>query len=252
MLPSLELSCARYTFTDVSEVFLRQAEPRFARFARFMQYELLNIDADPRLQGFAAAQFDVAVATNVLHATPFMRNTLQNCTRILRSGGFLVVNEVLITGTFAQITFGMTDGWWLFSESCDPERTGQESPMLSWRQWQALLVDSGFDQSHCMQGDAFLRSLAVVVAQSTSPPNAESTAALSGGAHFITGGLGGLGLVAARLLIEDGAQQVVLSSRNDRVAPGRSSDWAWLAQCQRARVCERPSSQRLDMLNASD
>ncbi|EOD23044.1 hypothetical protein EMIHUDRAFT_61214, partial [Emiliania huxleyi CCMP1516] len=115
VLPSLELSCARYTFTDVSEVFLRQAEPRFARFARFLQYELLNIDADPRLQGFAAAQFDVAVATNVLHATPFIRHTLRNCRRLLRPGGLLLVNEALATSAFAQITFGLTDGWWLFA-----------------------------------------------------------------------------------------------------------------------------------------
>ena len=78
LLPVLDGSCRRYVFTDVSTVFLRQASVRFAAF-HFVEYALLNIDADPRLQGFARHQCDVIVATNVLHATPFMRNTLHNC-----------------------------------------------------------------------------------------------------------------------------------------------------------------------------
>ena len=41
---------------------------------------LLNIDADPRLQGLAPHQCDLVIATNVLHATLFMRTTLRNCT----------------------------------------------------------------------------------------------------------------------------------------------------------------------------
>ena len=56
VLPALQNACAQYLFTDVSEVFLLQAQQRFAEYAGFMRYELLNIDADPRLQGFALAQ----------------------------------------------------------------------------------------------------------------------------------------------------------------------------------------------------
>ena len=138
----MEGLCQRYVFTDVAEIFLRQARVRFAGFP-FLEYALLNIDADFRLQGFAPHQCDVIVATNVLHATPFMRNTMRNCSELLRTGGMVVVNEALVTNAFLQITFGMTDGWWLFSESRDSERIGQDSPLLSWRQWQALLIDSG-------------------------------------------------------------------------------------------------------------
>ena len=42
--------------------------------------------------------------------------------------------------------------------------------------------------------------------------------ALARGAYAITGGLGGLGLRAAALLVERGASQVVLASRSGRVA----------------------------------
>jgi SAM-dependent methyltransferase len=203
VLPILESACERYIFTDVSDVFLRKARVRFTDFP-FLEYTLLNIDADPRLQGFAPHQCDIIIATNVLHATPFMRNTLHNCEQLLRSGGMLVVNEALATAAFLQITFGMTDGWWLFGESRDPERVGQDSPLLSWRQWQALLVDSGFHHAHCMQGETFLRGQAVIVAQVPTPGNDEPVA-LDEGTHFFSGGLGGLGLLTARLLVEGGA-----------------------------------------------
>ena len=209
----------------------RQAKKRFAEYS-LIEYSLLNIDADPRRQGFASGQFDVIIATNVLHATPFMRNTLRHCAQLLRRGGLLVVNEAVQTAAFAQITFGLTDGWWLFSESGDPERVGQQSPLLSWRQWESLLADCGFGHSHCMQGDGFLRGQAVIVAQAgRSSPAPTRVPALPPptGAHLLSGGLGGLGLLTARLLIERGAQQIVLSSRSDRVQPGSEGDWERLA-----------------------
>ena len=130
MLPALQTVCSQYMFTDVCEVFLHQARRRFAEYASFMRYKLLNIGADSRLQGFASHSYDLAIATNVLHAAPFMRNTLGNCLQLLRDGGFLVVNEGFQTSSFNQTTFGLTNGWWLFAS--DSERTGQPSPLMSW------------------------------------------------------------------------------------------------------------------------
>ena len=109
---------------------------------------------------------------------------------------------------------------------------------MSWRQWQALLIDSGFRHAHCMQGDTFLRGQAVLVAQKGFSDTG-AQAALSDGAYFFSGGLGGLGLLTARLLVEGGAQKLVLSSRSDRVVAGSESDWTWLAKCAAnvRRVC---------------
>ena len=230
ILPVLESACERFVFTDVSNVFIRQAQARFANFP-FIEYALLNIDADPRLQGFALRQYDFIIATNVLHATPFVRNALQNCGRLSRAGGVFVVNEALTTDAFTQMTFGMTDGWWLFREGNgpDPDRVGQDSPLLGWRQWEALLADCGFYRSHCLQGGSFLQGQAVIVAQIAAPGKASPVAG-SDGTHFISGGTGGLGLLTARLLVEEGWSQLVLSSRSDRVVTGSESDWAWLAE----------------------
>ena len=94
ILPVIKGQCKSYYFTDVSDGFMRQARVRFAEYG-FLIYSLLNVDADPRLQGFASLQCDLIIATNVLHATPFMRNTLRNCSELFRAGGILVVNEVV-------------------------------------------------------------------------------------------------------------------------------------------------------------
>ena len=229
ILPVLVGSSERYVFTDVSEVFLRQARIRFTDYAHVVDYSLLNIDAEPQLQGFATDQYDLAIATNVLHATPFIRKTLCNCQKLLKVSGLLVVNEALATSAFTQTSFGLTDGWWLFSESCDPERSGQGSPLFNWRQWEALLIDSGFDRAEYIQGDApFLRSQAVFFARGSATSNVHTPALRDGGMHFLSGGLGGLGLLTARLLVEGGAEQLVLSSRSDRVVAGSEGDWARL------------------------
>ena len=46
ILPILDKSKLCYVFTDVSQTFLRQAQLRFRSFS-FLEYNLLNIDADP-------------------------------------------------------------------------------------------------------------------------------------------------------------------------------------------------------------
>ena len=115
---------------------------------------------------------------------------------------------------------GLTDGWWLFGESDDPERVGQDCPLLSWRQWQSLLDDAGFHRTHCT-GIKALGGQAVIVAQSSELSASEDTHELSSEDAFIfSGGLGGLGLLTARVLVESGARHIVLLSRSDRIMDG--------------------------------
>ena len=233
VLPVIRSFCVRYVFTDVSDVFLRQARARFMEY-EFLEYALLNIDSDPSLQGRAYKHYELLLSTNCLHATPFMRNTLQNCWKLLKLGGLLVVNEALQTTPFLQITFGLTDGWWLFSEVGDPERIGQDSPLLSWRQWQSLLSHSRFGNITCMQGGGFLTKAGVIVAQSGTHMNETTSSAAHGSTNLISGGFGGLGLLTARLLIQGGAEHIVLSSRSNRVVSGSEDDWTWLVPYKNA------------------
>ena len=68
------------------------------------------------------------LATNVLHATRDMDNTLQHCKQLLRSGGLFIANELTTKTEFLTLTFGLTDGWWLYD---DGHRRLPGSPLLS-------------------------------------------------------------------------------------------------------------------------
>jgi hypothetical protein len=79
-------------------------------------------------QGYGVGQHDIVFATNVLHATRNMGATLHHCKALLRAGGLLIANELTTKTDFLTLTFGLTDGWWLFD---DAERRIHGSPLLS-------------------------------------------------------------------------------------------------------------------------
>ena len=70
------------------------------------------------VQGYTNGSFDVLLATNVLHATADMTNTLQRCKQLLRRDSLLIANELTAKTEFLTLTFGLTDGWWLYHDGC--------------------------------------------------------------------------------------------------------------------------------------
>ncbi len=69
------------------------------------------------MQGYNIGEYDILFATNVLHATRNMGKTLQQCKALLRKGGLLIANELSAKTDFLTLTFGLTDGWWLFDDA---------------------------------------------------------------------------------------------------------------------------------------
>ncbi|MEU5165861.1 SDR family NAD(P)-dependent oxidoreductase [Streptomyces mutomycini] len=130
-----------YVFTDVSPAFVRKARNRFGEQYPFTRFEVLDIEADPAGQGLTPGAHDVVLATNVLHATRRLSDTLTWTKRLLGRGGALL----LVEGTRARhqlaLVFGLTAGWWLFS---DPEQRMPRSPLASERQWRDALAACGF------------------------------------------------------------------------------------------------------------
>ena len=134
------LRCREYVFTDVSSAFLDKARTRFAPFAERMAFAALNIEEDPAAQGFEPGAFDVIVASNVLHATTSLKQTLSNTRKLLKPNGKLILHEVTDPEwALPPFVFGALPGWWLGSE---PER--EWSPILSEASWSSYLMDSGF------------------------------------------------------------------------------------------------------------
>ena len=68
------------------------------------------------MQGYGLGRYDILFATNVLHATRNMAKTLQQCKTLLRNGGLLIANELSAKTPFLSLTFGLTEGWWLYDD----------------------------------------------------------------------------------------------------------------------------------------
>lgn len=149
MLAVLPAERTEYWFTDVSSRFLARARKRFASVAG-MTYRAFDVEADPQEQGLPLGSFDLVVAGNVLHATADLRRTLKNTACLLRPQGTLLLIELSRPSRWAELTFGLTRGWWSFG---DPElRT--ESPLLDGEQWTDLLRGLGFLNPHAFPGRA--------------------------------------------------------------------------------------------------
>ena len=105
-----------------------------------MQYRTLDIEQDPERQGFKPHSFDAVVASNVLHATADLRATLQNVRKLLAPGGLLVLLEGTAPQRFGDITVGLTDGWWRFSDY----DVRPAYALISRSAWIELLAAAGF------------------------------------------------------------------------------------------------------------
>lgn len=75
---------AKYTFTDISVGFFEKAREKLAPWTPYMNFAKLNIENDPVEQGFEEGGYDIIVASNVLHATRYIGETLANVRRLLK------------------------------------------------------------------------------------------------------------------------------------------------------------------------
>ncbi|MGW2157707.1 SDR family NAD(P)-dependent oxidoreductase [Nonomuraea sp. NPDC001699] len=140
VLDALEGQDVEYTYTDISAGFLRHGEREFAGRRPDLVLALLDVERDPAEQGFETGAYDVVLATNVLHATADVGRTLRNAAALLRPGGRLLVNEVTRAADFLTLTFGLTPGWWRFT---DEELRLPHSPLLGAVQWQRAFREAG-------------------------------------------------------------------------------------------------------------
>nr|ASA76644.1 polyketide synthase [Pyxidicoccus sp. MCy9557] len=131
----------RYVYTDVSAGFVQHGARKYGSTYAFVEPKVLNIEVDPGAQGIEPGSIDLVLATNVLHATRRMGNTLGHLQRMLRTGGLLVVNELTRVWDTTTLIFGMTQGWWLFEEG---EGRIEGSPLLDLAGWKRLLGEAGF------------------------------------------------------------------------------------------------------------
>jgi SAM-dependent methyltransferase len=129
-----------YMYTDISSGFFERAGERFQAHAHKMVFKTLDISKDPTTQGFNPQSYDVVVATNVLHATTPLKETLRNARRLLKPGGYLVNMELAQSDAMRfTLVVGCLSGWWVGED--DGRRGG---PLLTPTEWENILGETGF------------------------------------------------------------------------------------------------------------
>jgi acyl transferase domain-containing protein/NAD(P)-dependent dehydrogenase (short-subunit alcohol dehydrogenase family)/acyl carrier protein len=167
LLPNLPADRTRYTFSDVSPLFLTRARDEFRNYP-FAGFELLDIEEAPSGQGFSDRSFDVIIAANVFHATRDLRETLAHAATLLAPGGVLILLEGTRRQRWVDLTFGLTDGWWRF----DDTDLRPDYALISAQQWKPLFREAGLEVEHSAGSPEELESVpqAILIGRKPFPP----------------------------------------------------------------------------------
>ena len=163
LLDEVENAYSTYTYTDISSGFFEKAAKKFADSRNKFIFKVLDIEKGVADQGFDENSYDIVVASNVLHATRKLSETLQQTRALLKPGGYLILIEV--TGDLLRMPFlmGGLPGWWL---GVDEGR--RLSPGVSPLKWDELLQANGFSGVDSIvhdMPDSVRHSCSVIVSQ---------------------------------------------------------------------------------------
>jgi ubiquinone/menaquinone biosynthesis C-methylase UbiE len=130
----------RFIYTDVSPRFVAHGRQFFGDLFPQAEFTVLDMEA-PHSRSVEPSSVDILFATNALHASRDLRATLAGLSTLLRTGANIVINESTEPQDFATLTFGLTPGWWLFT---DDSLRQPHSPLLSEAGWKSALATSCF------------------------------------------------------------------------------------------------------------
>ncbi|MFZ1431275.1 MAG: SDR family NAD(P)-dependent oxidoreductase, partial [Geminicoccaceae bacterium] len=125
----------QYLFTDVSPAFVTAGKRRFG-----LDGQTLDLERPLAEQGIEPHTFDIVVAANVLHATRDLVLTLAGIRELLRPDGALLLIENGAPMLWGDLTFGLTDGMWRFTDL----ELRPDHALLPEATWNRLLVEAGF------------------------------------------------------------------------------------------------------------
>ncbi|PYI00202.1 polyketide synthase [Aspergillus ellipticus CBS 707.79] len=129
---------SKYTYTDISSGFFVTAKERFSGETN-IEYRTLDISKNPSEQGFEGEKYDLILATNVLHATNYLGDTLRNVHQLLDPSGRLLLHELNSPSKWPNFIFGTLAGWWYGGPDGRPDE-----PCVSPARWELELKGAGF------------------------------------------------------------------------------------------------------------
>ena len=128
-----------------------------------MIYKVLDAEKDITAQGFLENSYDMIICSLVLHTSRDLECKMRDVRRLLKSGGYLVMLEV-INPQPMRMGFAVSGmpGWWLGKDD------GRElSPCVPASSWNSVLRNSGFSGIDAItpEVDMLPRPFGVIVTQ---------------------------------------------------------------------------------------
>ncbi len=129
-----------YRFTDTTTSFLAGAEEHFSQYGG-MTFGAFDMEKPAKDQGYQP-EWDLIIASNVIHATSDIKGTLQNVRSALKLGGKMVLLEFTQSQLSAGLTLGTFSDFW--KGGLDNNFPRLDGPFLSVDTWRSVLPQAGF------------------------------------------------------------------------------------------------------------
>jgi SAM-dependent methyltransferase len=123
-----------YTMSDIGSSFGAAAQTKLEQYP-FMKFKVVDVEKEP--DATLQNSQHIILGSNVLHATRDLSVSLANIHKMLRPDGFLILHELTMQMLWADVTFGLIPGWWLFED-------GRKHALQSPQDWEKVLRSVGF------------------------------------------------------------------------------------------------------------
>jgi SAM-dependent methyltransferase len=101
-----------YTFTDISPALVTAAKRSLK--GDEMRFKVVDLEQEPPLED--QGEYHIILASNVVHATRYLHQSLTHIRQMLSMDGALAVIEFTHNMWWLDIVFGLLEGWGLFQD----------------------------------------------------------------------------------------------------------------------------------------
>ncbi|MDK8189824.1 SDR family NAD(P)-dependent oxidoreductase [Paenibacillus sp. UMB7766-LJ446] len=140
-LKPVEHKVQEYCYSDISRAFLVHAEQQYGPSVPYLTYRIADLKIPFAEQGIEPGAYDIIIASNVLHTTRDIRDTLRMIKASLKKDGQLLLNEITSKTVINHLTFGLLEGWWQYA---DATVRIPGCPALSPANWKKVLKREGY------------------------------------------------------------------------------------------------------------
>ncbi|KAI0414507.1 hypothetical protein F5X98DRAFT_377689 [Xylaria grammica] len=150
-----------YTFTDLSGSFVAAARKKFGAQYPFMKFRVHDIEKPPAAE---LPPQHIVIASNAIHATRNLRQSVGNIRKALRPDGFLLMLEMTQPLYWVDMIFGLFEGWWLFED-------GRRHAIAHQTRWKDDLQAVGYGRVDWTDGwRPEIEIQRIIVAQASAQP----------------------------------------------------------------------------------